>query len=478
MTITQSSLLRSFLALFLGGLLTALIPGLVHGQSGMRSVNAVSTGGGTSVLDTGPAALYSNPANLMVGSSEHSLEVQLFRVGAQTSGDFYQFEHINPLFYENEDVLSGDEQSAILDEWFGNGQRSAKTYLEVIPLSITYRPSEKPWAIGFGIRGRTFQTTAVNKGIFDVLLRGTSPDRSVPVNGRMQLYGTVDVAGVFSYRFSSFPLSVGMSPRIIFGTSYADGTLDSRATVSGDSLIHQFDYTAHAAGPLSTGLSNAFDDGPADDVIQGSSGIAGIGGGVDLGATYKVRSDLHVSASITDLGLISWSQDAQTVTPSNDAFRFGGVELDLDRLEEEHNGDIGEYVGNEIDSLAREAYEDVERERSSFSTGLPTTLHVNGTWDQGLTTLNGGVSVGLNEEAGAVPDPLALHVGGTLNLGPLPIRAGARFFGTQAVTLSGGFGLDLGFYRLDLGASFTPSTSTLGSGARYAVSLSLATIRF
>jgi hypothetical protein len=88
------------------------------------------------------------------------------------------------------------------------------------------------------------------------------------------------------------------------------------------------------------------------------------------------------------------------------------------------------------------------------------------------------VSVGLNKEAGAVPDPAAVHVGGTLNLGPVPIRAGARFFGTQAVTLSGGVGLDLGFYRFDLGASLTPDTSTLGSGARYAVSLSLATIRF
>ncbi|WP_103019156.1 DUF5723 family protein [Salinibacter altiplanensis] len=472
--------LRSALALVLSGLL-ALAPGAARGQSGMRSVKAVSTGGGTSGFDTGPAALYSNPANLTVGPDAPSLEIQLFRLGAYHGGDFYQFEHIDPLFYDNEKALSSDEQKAILDDWFGRDQQTASTYLEVVPLSITHRPSDASWAVGFGIRGRTFQTSAVNKGIFDVLLRGTGEDRTVPVDGRSRAYAAVDVTGAFSYRFSSAPLSVGVSPRVIFGTAFADAALTSQATVSGDSLVHRFDYTARAAGPLSTGLFdtfNAFNDDPVDEVVGGSSGIAGIGGGLDLGATYTVRPGLLVSASITDLGRITWTQEAQTVTPSKDIFRFEGVSLDSDRIDDEYDGATGEYIEDQVDSLAHDAYEDVNRDRSSFATGLPTTLHLNGTWDAGFVTLNGGTSIGLNENAGAVPRPAALHVGGTLHLGAFPLRAGARFFGTQAVALSGGFGLDLGFYRFDLGASITPSTSTLGSGARYAVSLSLATIRF
>lgn len=480
MTTPHAFVLRSALVLFLPGLL-ALAPEAVHGQSGMRSVKAVSTGGGTSVFDTGPAALYSNPANLTVGPNDHSLEMQLFRVGAYHGGDFYQFEHIDPLFYDNETTLSNDEQKALLDDWFGGDQQTASTYLEVVPLSITHRPSDRSWAVGFGIRGRTIQTSAVNKGLFDVLLRGTGEDRTVPVDGRSRAYATVDVTGAFSYRFSSVPLSVGVAPRVIFGTAFADAALNSQATVSGDSLVHRFDYTARAAGPLSTGLFdtfNAFNDDPVDEVVGASSGIAGIGGGLDLGATYTVRPGLLVSASITDLGRITWTQDAQTVTPVKDVFRFEGVTLDSDRIDDEYDGATGEYIEDQVDSLAHAAYEDVNRDRSSFSTGLPTTLHVNSTWDQGLVTLNGGASIGLNEDAGAVPSPAALHVGGTLHLGPVPIRAGARVFGTQAVALSGGFGLDLGFYRFDLGASITPSTSTLGSGARYAVSLSLATIRF
>lgn len=456
--------------------------GAVHAQSGMRSVKGMSTGGGAFAIDTGPAALYSNPANLTVGPGDHSFEMQLFRIGAYTGGDFYQFEHIDPLFYDNQETLSSEEQKASLDDWFGNEQRSANTYLEVVPLSITYRPSGAPWAAGFGIRGRVFQTAAIDKGVFDVLLRGTSPDREIPVNGRTRVYSTIDVAGSFSYRLSSLPLSVGFSPRVIFGTTYADASLDSRASVSGDSLTHRFDYTARAAGGLSTGLYdtfNLFSAEPVDEAIGGSSGIAGMGAGVDFGATYTVSPSLHVSASVTDLGFINWSGDAQTVSPADNTFRFNGVTLDMERLDDEFDGNVGDYVENQVDSLAEEAYQDVERERSAFTTNLPTTVHVNGTWKPvSLFTFNGGVSLGLNEEAGAVPKPAAVHLGSTLNLGPFPIRGGVRFGGPQAMTFSGGVALDFGFYRLDVGASVTPNTSQFGSGARYAVSASLATIRF
>jgi hypothetical protein len=185
-----------------------------------------------------------------------------------------------------------------------------------------------------------------------------------------------------------------------------------------------------------------------------------------------------MSASLTDLGRLRWKKDAQTTTPSNHEFRFEGIELNLDRLQNEFNGDVGNYVQHQVDSLARAAYEDVERDRSSFTTRLPTALHVNGTWARDVFTLNGGATFGLNDKAGAVSAEPVVHLGGELRLGPFPLRAGVRLGGPQAVTLAGGFGVDAGSYRFDLGVSVTPSTSTLGHGGRYAVGLSLATVRF
>ncbi|PSQ97452.1 MAG: hypothetical protein BRD55_02385 [Bacteroidetes bacterium SW_9_63_38] len=453
-------------------------PSDTHAQSGVRSVGGVGTGGGTSALENGPSTMYSNPADLTVGTVDRNLEIQLFRVAGYVGGNLVQFNHYETLFLNEGDPLTNDQARSSLNDWFGSSKRRISTYASVTPLAITYRPDDGKWGVGVGIRSRTIQTGGMDKGLLDLALRGTalgSDERKIPINGDSRAYSTVDVKGTFSYRLSSLPLSVGVSPSLIFGLGYAGGDFSSTATVSESSLVHNFDYTARAAGAPSRGVLDEFsafnDDLVDDEELESNSGLAGIGGGIDLGATYEVRPDLHASLSITDLGLIKWTKDAQTVTPKSSEFRFDGVEPNA------LDGDLGDEVEAEVDSLLEKAYEDVNRDRSSFTTGLPTTLHLSSTWDQGIVILNGGVSVGLNQDAGATPDPVAVHVGSKLDAGPIPLRAGVRFFGSQAMTFTGGVGFDLGFYQLELGGSVTPSTSTLGSGARYAVSLSLGTIR-
>lgn len=450
-------------------------------QSGVRSVGGVGTGGGTSALENGPSTMYSNPADLTVGTVDRNLEIQLFRVAGYVGGNLVQFNHYETLFLNEGAPLTNDQAESSVNDWFGSSKRRISTYVSVTPLAITYRPDDGKWGAGLGIRSRTIQTGGVDKGLLDLALRGTAlnnqgEERVIPINGDSRVYSTVDVKGTFSYRLSSLPLSVGASPSLIFGLGYAGGDFSSTASVSENALVHNFDFTARAAGALSTGLLDefsAFNDDfvDRDEVLGEDGGLSGIGGGLDFGATYEVRPGLHASLSVTDLGLIKWTGEAQTVTPENNEFRFDGV--DANAL----NGNLGDEVEAEVDSLLEKAYEDVNRDRSSFTTGLPTTLHLSSTWDQGIVIVNGGVSVGLNQDAGATPDPVAVHVGSKLDAGPIPLRAGVRLFGSQAMTFTGGFGFDLGVYQLELGGSVTPSTSTLGSGARYAVSLSLGTIR-
>jgi hypothetical protein len=425
-------------------------------------------------------ALYSNPAHLGVGP-RGTTEIRVLDTRLYAGGRLFQFEHYNNAFVRS-DPLSAEQAQATLNDWFGQGRRSGAMYMEVVPFAISFQPEDRPWSMGVGLRVRTVLKSGANKGLFDLLLRGTGTNRTVPVNGRYRAYNTIDLTGAFSYDVEGLPLIVGAAPRFIVGMGFADGTLNSEVEVTEDALVHRFDYTARAAGTASSGLYdvfNVFEANPLSGVggVQVSGG-AGLGGGLDLGATYQVRPDLHVSTALTDLGLIRWSRDAQTVTPENNTFRFDGVELDVRQLNNEFDGDVGAYVEHYLDSLAREAYEDVERTRTSFTTGLPTTLHVSSTWDRDRVTLNGGVSVGLNRRAGAVPRPPAVHAGAETMLGVVPVRAGVRFWGTQAVTLSGGFGLHVGGYKFDLGASVTPNTTFVGGGARYAVGLSIATVQF
>lgn len=59
------------------------------------------------------------------------------------------------------------------------------------------------------------------------------------------------------------------------------------------------------------------EDGMIDDFDMNGYGIAGYGGAIDLGATYKVLDNLTVSAAVLDLGFISWSKNSTTVASAD-----------------------------------------------------------------------------------------------------------------------------------------------------------------
>jgi hypothetical protein len=437
--------------------------------------------GGSSAFGPPTEALYTNPAHLAVGPRARPFELRLLSVRADAGGSLLQFNHYEDTFGKRAGSLSDEQETAVLDEWFGGDQQAVTSHFSAVPAALTYRPAGKQWAIGAGLRARFVTASGTDRGLFDLFLVGADRDRTVPVNGRFRAYGMYDLTGTFSYAFESMPLSVGVSPRLIVGTGYADGDLSSNVEVRGDQITHRFEYTARAAGSLSREAYDTFDAFSADpfgDVSGGGSGSAGFGSGIDIGATYTVQQGLHVSLGLRDLGFVRWNSDPQTVTPTDSVFAYEGIELDTDRLKNEFDSDVAEYFESQVDSLARAAYEDVSRDRSSFTTGLPTTLSASGTWTHDEFMVNGGVMLGLNSRAGGMSATPAAHVGGTVLLGPVPIRTGVRVGGDAAVTVAGGVGLQTDRYSFDIGITATPSSSTLGSGARYALALSLATVRF
>ena len=432
-------------------------------------------------LGMSTTSLFPNPAQLAVGPRRSPLQLQVLDLQAGVGGDLLQFNHYDTAFGEQSGTLTTAEEAKVLDEWFGNEQRGVTTYTHVTPFALTYRPADKAWALGIGVRARVRSEAKIDRGIPALFAVGADSNRTVPVSGGQRTLSTVDLTGAFSYTFDSVPLSVGVAPRLIVGTQYADAELDSEVTIQDSLWTHDYTWTARAAGGLSRAVYdevNAFQNDPFGGVSGiGGNGVAGVGGALNLGASYALRPNFLVSVSVTDLGMIRWSQDAQMIS-DDDTFRFDGFELDIDRLQNEFDGEVGEYVEHQADSLARATYEDVDRKRASFSTHPPTALHVGSTWVTDQLTLAGGASMGLRGTAGAVRAAPTAHLGGEYRLGPIPLRMGVQVGGAQAVTLAGGLGVRAGGYRFDLGVSGTPSTSTLGQGGHYAVRLSLATVQF
>ncbi len=128
-------------------------------------------------------------------------------------------------------------------------------------------------------------------------------------------------------------LRIGAKLKFLFGIARADFQFKNvkadlsgtdKWTVSGDAQADvsmkgfmykskKEDYEQEGAGQYDK----------IDDVDVDGAGLGGFGMAVDLGAVYKINDDWTVSASVLDLGFISWSNDVQAANKSK-SFEFSG----------------------------------------------------------------------------------------------------------------------------------------------------------
>lgn len=80
-------------------------------------------------------------------------------------------------------------------------------------------------------------------------------------------------------------------------------------------------------------------------------GIAGYGFGIDLGASYKLLDNLTVSASILDLGFISWSKNSTQIATANAA----GIDMQGSKYASMINVNDPQSVVNAVNQLESDA---------------------------------------------------------------------------------------------------------------------------
>lgn len=131
------------------------------------------------------------------------------------------------------------------------------------------------------------------------------------------------------------------------------------------------------------------DNGEIDDVDYGKVGVAGNGIGIDLGATYRLLDNLTLSASLTDIGFISWKGSDASVDP--DEFVFDGFH----HLGAEDDPVTGESALDQETDQLEEDLKDLVRFRNETDArqtqSLSTTLNIGGEY----SLLNNKISVGL-----------------------------------------------------------------------------------
>ena len=240
----------------------------------------------------------------------------------------------------------------------------------------------------------------------------------------------VELAFGHSRQFNEH-LRLGAKLKVLFGVARADLKMENvTADLTGQSwtvggyatadvmmkgfhyLSEDKDYKSHS-GTYPT--INDFD-------IDGG-GIGGMGLAIDLGGVYKINDDFTVSAALTDLGFIHWSEDMQACNDSK-TFVFGGFhdlgmhtgDGTFDERTDEYTDQIMEFVNlrdmgdkggasRGIAATMRIGGEYTLQVHRPLTFGLLSTTRLNGkyTWTEGRLSANyhaakwldGGLSVAL-----------------------------------------------------------------------------------
>lgn len=444
-------------------------------QTPFRSASLTGMGGGGPAVATQVDGLFLNPANLAVaGERAAGTELVFWPLAVRGGGSLLQTGFYDEYLTGGE-VLSDEEVDTIVEEWFGSGMRTVGASTDAVVAGFARTGAESGY--GGAMRLRASMGAGFNRGVPELLLKGTGEERSFPLDGRVRSYSAIEFSGGYGWRIDD-RLAVGVSPKLVAGVAYAEMDFTSTVTVSDSVFTHRFDYEIATAG---LGTRASVEVSPfADGFTSTSSGLGGWGLGADVGATYQWTPSLRVAASLTDVGAIHWSGDARRITPRDSVFRFDGMRIDRRRIRNEFDGDVGAYFEHVLDSMATDTYEDTEERSSAFVSALPTALHVGARWelDAPGSFLAGGVSMGVAETGGHVRTP-SLYVGGQYLVGSerryMPIRAGLRVGGARALGLALGTGFRLGGYELGVGAMVTPDSGFAGGGYEVALATALMT---
>lgn len=192
--------------------------------------------------------------------------------------------------------------------------------------------------------------------------------------------GWTDIAVGHSHNITD-ELRVGAKAKLLLGLGYVNANLSgSNATLGQDAWIMNVNGEMSIAGggkmKKKTGSTemNGYEDF--------TPGMNGFGMAVDLGATYDMEQlvpGLSLSASITDLGFMSW--DCARAGATNKQFKFDGFdqlqihEGEKDKVEVMGGGNIEEQWEDVQDDLENAFKLDVMDDEKKM-TGIGATVHM------------------------------------------------------------------------------------------------------
>lgn len=458
----------------------------VQAQIVLSPQNTALGGGGTAYL-TGYESLFVNPANLFIREKQNRFEITKVEFGASTQPVLREFDlggqidNFGELFSPYDPSVAHqqiefDKRQTILDRNFP-GERLQSQHLfrfETYWFGLKWNRPGRSYAISLRTRaGGRFVTG-----------RGYYSDEPVLKNDLQiidrSLVSEFQTIHELSFGFAeSFTFLNGLSPRlneVIIGIA-------PKLVVGGafQSVKYTNEFTRETDGPWNRRLSyeqltsGDFSDATTSFLLTGDAQTAinrhldfadffsptGFGAGLDFGLTFlmplgkdistlqrtesETKKSLRVSFSITDVGFVSYSDNAreQIIKEETEIADETGELSDT-----VFRGIPGQFLSFLNEGESHPLF-DSDNITNDFSTILPTAMHTGALLQLSWFKLMGDVSLGLTNNA-INTTKLITYLGTEIRPFPfLPLRAGTRLATETPGFYSFGFGIETTHFEIN-----------------------------
>ena len=382
-----------------------------------------------------------NPANLAM--KDNAFTVSLAPFGVHAGSDFITLGTYNKYFTGTQTTsgrvatyLDENAKQDILSAFNGGvGQISADVSARLLGVSLQI---ESIGGFAFTVTDQLAASASVPKEYLEFALYGNPPGSTYNFNGTkaeaswlreyaLSFGGTIPHFGFLDW------MSVGASVKFVQGFGYYEfGQFNTSLVTSEDGILTgHVSYASRIAGK----------DPNTGSFTPGIFGmpVVGNGTGFDIGIAGGTQSGITFGLSLIDIGKLNWEENIEERSADTTI-----VVYDPRQVED------GQAIANSLKGKTKTG--------APFSSSLPTTFRAGVAFqvDKLIQWVPGELIFGVDFNQGLVDAPGATTKG-RVSAGMewkllkfLPIRTGISFGGTDRMNYALGFGINVGFFDLDL----------------------------
>jgi hypothetical protein len=224
------------------------------------------------------------------------------------------------------------------------------------------------WSVSAGHMLHVAANTTLAEDFINVALDGNAPyiGQTLELNPSLHFMTYQEVYAGVGYHTEAF--SGGLRLGLVSGTQSVE-TVNEQLNLTTSEEYYQLQFDNDFLVNTVAGVTyDGIDDIDVESVSASFGDNTGLS--IDLGASYRPNSRLELSASILDLGSITWSERAQQFR-SKGSFSYDGIDIS-----EYINSDLEINFSDSLDNLL-----EIEETNNSYTTALPARFTLGATYD-------------------------------------------------------------------------------------------------